>query len=148
MSRSRFLGNIKSAFDKNPALDNLLIDEFFRDAIHKAQVVMYRAQSVLLDIPWPAINLFLQYISAILISTGFWNFSSSKFFVCFSGSLASRCVAGSADRCAHALLLHRSRLLRRLPEQHAPRQPPPGAGRKFSYTKRRTFISMQRDFNF
>ena len=36
--RSRFLGNIKAAFDKNPALDNLLLDDFFRDAIHASQV--------------------------------------------------------------------------------------------------------------
>merc|ERR1712226_1149978 len=43
--RSRFLGNIKSAFDKNPALDNLLIDEFFRDAIHKAQGAWRRVVS-------------------------------------------------------------------------------------------------------
>ena len=36
--RSRFLGNMKAAFDKNPALDNLLLDDFFRDAIHASQV--------------------------------------------------------------------------------------------------------------
>ena len=35
---SRFLGNIKAAFDKNPSLDNLLLDDFFRDAIHNCQV--------------------------------------------------------------------------------------------------------------
>merc|ERR1719150_3073541 len=35
--RSRFLGNIKAAFDKNPGLDNLLLDDFFRDAIHTCQ---------------------------------------------------------------------------------------------------------------
>jgi len=35
--RSRFLGNIKAAFDKNPSLDNLLLDDFFRDAIHSCQ---------------------------------------------------------------------------------------------------------------
>ena len=34
----RFLGNIKAAFDKNPSLDNLLLDDFFRDAIHTCQV--------------------------------------------------------------------------------------------------------------
>ena len=38
--RSRFLGNIKAAFDKNPALDNLLLDDFFRDAIHESQVCL------------------------------------------------------------------------------------------------------------
>ena len=36
--RSRFLGNIKAAFDKNPALDNLLLDDFFKDAILSSQV--------------------------------------------------------------------------------------------------------------
>ena len=36
---SRFLGNIKAAFDKNPSLDNLLLDDFFRDAIHNCQVI-------------------------------------------------------------------------------------------------------------
>lgn len=35
--RSRFLGNIKAAFDKNPQLENLLLDDFFRDAINAAQ---------------------------------------------------------------------------------------------------------------
>jgi 6-phosphogluconate dehydrogenase len=33
-----FLGKIKAAFDKNPELTNLLLDDFFRDAIHKCQV--------------------------------------------------------------------------------------------------------------
>jgi 6-phosphogluconate dehydrogenase len=36
--RSVFLGNIKSAYDKNPELTNLLLDDFFRDAIHNSQV--------------------------------------------------------------------------------------------------------------
>ncbi len=36
--RSQFLGNIKHAFDKNPKLDNLLLDEFFTAEIHKCQV--------------------------------------------------------------------------------------------------------------
>jgi len=35
--RSKFLGNIKAAFDKNPSLNNLMLDDFFKDAIHKAQ---------------------------------------------------------------------------------------------------------------
>ena len=36
--RSRFLGNMKDAFEKNPGLENLLLDDFFRDAIHGCQV--------------------------------------------------------------------------------------------------------------
>ena len=35
--RSRFLGDIKSAYDRNPNLTNLLLDSFFTDAIKKAQ---------------------------------------------------------------------------------------------------------------
>lgn len=35
--RSVFLGNIKSAFEKNESLENLLLDEFFTDAINKCQ---------------------------------------------------------------------------------------------------------------
>lgn len=36
--RSRFLGEIKKAFDTNPKLSNLLMDSFFVDAIKKCQV--------------------------------------------------------------------------------------------------------------
>lgn len=35
--RSVFLGKIKEAFDKNPGLENLLLDEFFKDKIEAAQ---------------------------------------------------------------------------------------------------------------
>merc|ERR1711868_332432 len=35
--RSRFLGNIKEAFDKDPNLQSLLLDDFFKDAVHAAQ---------------------------------------------------------------------------------------------------------------
>jgi len=35
--RSVFLGNIKNAFDKNQDLTNLLLDDFFKDAIHRCQ---------------------------------------------------------------------------------------------------------------
>ena len=33
--RSVFLGNIKAAYDKNPNLSNLLLDEFFSSALNK-----------------------------------------------------------------------------------------------------------------
>lgn len=36
--RSRFLGNIRDAFTKNEGLQNLLLDDFFRDAVQKAQM--------------------------------------------------------------------------------------------------------------
>ena len=35
--RATFLGDIKAAFDKNPELENLLLDDFFADAVQKAQ---------------------------------------------------------------------------------------------------------------
>jgi len=35
--RSRFLNNIKQAFEAAPELSNLLLDDFFRDAVHKSQ---------------------------------------------------------------------------------------------------------------
>lgn len=35
--RSQFLGKIKEAFDKNPHLDNLLLDPFFKQEIEKCQ---------------------------------------------------------------------------------------------------------------
>merc|ERR1711884_472090 len=35
--RSRFLGNIKAAYDKNSELDNLLLDDFFKNAINECQ---------------------------------------------------------------------------------------------------------------
>jgi 6-phosphogluconate dehydrogenase len=35
--RSRFLGDIKAAFDRNPALTNLVLDHFFTEALKKAQ---------------------------------------------------------------------------------------------------------------
>ena len=36
--RSAFLGDIKSAFTKNPELTSLLLDDFFKAAIEKCQV--------------------------------------------------------------------------------------------------------------
>ncbi|KAF8376652.1 hypothetical protein PRIPAC_83081 [Pristionchus pacificus] len=36
--RSRFLGDMKKAFDSNPNLANLLLDNFFKDAVAKAHV--------------------------------------------------------------------------------------------------------------
>ena len=35
--RSRFLNNIKQAYTKTPGLENLLMDNFFKDAVEKAQ---------------------------------------------------------------------------------------------------------------
>ncbi len=61
--RSVFLGKIKEAFDKNPELNNLLMDSFFKDAIEKAQDAWRRVlvASVQMGIPMPAINSALAY---------------------------------------------------------------------------------------
>ncbi|MBU1567486.1 MAG: decarboxylating NADP(+)-dependent phosphogluconate dehydrogenase [Proteobacteria bacterium] len=61
--RSAFLGNIKQAFDQNPALENLLLDDFFRSAIGQAQLGWRRAaaKSIEIGIPMPAIVAGLTY---------------------------------------------------------------------------------------
>jgi 6-phosphogluconate dehydrogenase len=61
--RSRFLGNIKEAFDKNPALTNLLLDDFFRNAISRYQDSWRRAVigAVELGVPTPAFSTALAF---------------------------------------------------------------------------------------
>ena len=61
--RSRFLGNIRDAFEKNPQLSNLLIDEFFAAALRQAQDAWRRVvgTAVTLGIPMPAIGSALAY---------------------------------------------------------------------------------------
>jgi len=64
--RSAFLGKIKDAFDKNPELDNLLLDPFFRDAAKKAQDPWREtiAAAVHIGIPMPAMSSALAYYDA------------------------------------------------------------------------------------
>jgi 6-phosphogluconate dehydrogenase len=64
--RSRFLGKIKEAFDKNPKLTNLLLDDFFRGAIKASQkswrnVVAIAAKK---GIPVPAFSTALAFYDA------------------------------------------------------------------------------------
>jgi 6-phosphogluconate dehydrogenase len=61
--RSRFLGDIKAAFDKNPSLENLLLDDFFKAAVEKAQPSWRRvvATSVQLGYPIPVFSTALSY---------------------------------------------------------------------------------------
>jgi 6-phosphogluconate dehydrogenase len=61
--RSVFLQDIKNAFDKNPELENLLLDDFFREAIDKAQPAWRRVVStaVQLGLPVPAFSAALTY---------------------------------------------------------------------------------------
>jgi 6-phosphogluconate dehydrogenase len=61
--RSRFLNNIKAAFEKTPGLNNLLLDDFFRDAIHNAQTGWRRSIqfAVGAGIPTPAFSSALAF---------------------------------------------------------------------------------------
>ncbi|GAA6029436.1 hypothetical protein JCM8097_003678 [Rhodosporidiobolus ruineniae] len=61
--RSVFLGDITSAYSKNPDLENLLFDDFFNKAIHKAQPGWRRivAQGALWGIPTPAFSTALSF---------------------------------------------------------------------------------------
>jgi 6-phosphogluconate dehydrogenase len=70
--RSRFLGKIKEAYDKNPKLTNLLLDDYFRGEIKRSQkgwrnIVATAAKR---GIPVPAFSTALafydQYRSAVL----------------------------------------------------------------------------------
>ncbi|MGA2047069.1 MAG: decarboxylating NADP(+)-dependent phosphogluconate dehydrogenase [Terracidiphilus sp.] len=61
--RSRFLGKIKEAFDKNPAIDNLLLDSFFSSALNQYQSSWRKAvvHAVELGIPTPAFSTALNF---------------------------------------------------------------------------------------
>ena len=61
--RSVFLGKIKEAFDKNPNLDNLLLDDYFRGVVENCQPAWRRAviQAVEMGIPVPAFTTALSF---------------------------------------------------------------------------------------
>lgn len=61
--RARFLGDIKKAFDKNPALANLLLDDFFKNVIDECQASWRKvvAAAALNGIPVPAFASGLAY---------------------------------------------------------------------------------------
>jgi len=61
--RSVFLGEIKKAFDKNPNLSNLLLDDFFRTAIANSQKSWRHvvATAVTLGVPTPAFSTALAF---------------------------------------------------------------------------------------
>ncbi len=61
--RSRFLGKIKDAFDRNPALNNLLLDEYFKESV-QALLPAWReiaASAMRSGIPAPALTSALSY---------------------------------------------------------------------------------------
>jgi 6-phosphogluconate dehydrogenase len=61
--RSRFLGKIKEAFDKNAGIDNLLLDSFFSTALNKYQASWRKAvvKAVELGIPTPVFSTALAF---------------------------------------------------------------------------------------
>jgi 6-phosphogluconate dehydrogenase len=61
--RAQFLGRIKAAFDKNPNLKNLLLDDYFKNAIEKSQNAWRKvvATAVEFGIPIPAFSSALAY---------------------------------------------------------------------------------------
>ena len=61
--RSSFLGNIKEAFDKNPELKNLLLDDYFTKTVDAAQAGWRRvaAAAIVNGIPAPTITSALTY---------------------------------------------------------------------------------------
>ncbi len=61
--RSRFLGNIRDAYARNADLENLLLDEFFRDEIARAEPGWRRtvARAVEAGLPVPAFSAALAY---------------------------------------------------------------------------------------
>ena len=60
---SAFLGNIKAAFDKNPKLSNLLLDDFFAKAMKECQASarVVVSTAVTLGIPTPALSTALAF---------------------------------------------------------------------------------------
>jgi 6-phosphogluconate dehydrogenase len=61
--RSRFLGEIKAAFDNNPQLTNLLLDDFFKDTIMKYQSSWRKAviRAIEAGVPTPAFSTALAF---------------------------------------------------------------------------------------
>lgn len=65
--RSVFLGKIKEAYDKNPALENLLLDDYFAETIQNLipawrEVVAY---AVKIGVPMPAFSSALNYFDGL-----------------------------------------------------------------------------------
>ncbi len=61
--RSVFLGNIKDAFDRDPDLENLMLDPFFKDKIESAQSSWRKVVATAIEngIPVPALATALNY---------------------------------------------------------------------------------------
>jgi 6-phosphogluconate dehydrogenase len=64
--RSRFLGKIKDAYDKNPHLDNLLLDDFFSGVLNKYQALWRDAvcKAIQYGVPTPAFSTALAFFDS------------------------------------------------------------------------------------
>ena len=64
--RAELLDDITNAYRRNPALRNLLVDDFFRDAVERRQAAWRLAVKVAIDlgVPVPAISASLAYFDA------------------------------------------------------------------------------------
>jgi 6-phosphogluconate dehydrogenase len=60
---SAFLGDIEKAFERNPDLENLLFDDFFRTALTKCQPSwrLILSETILLGLPTPALSSALSF---------------------------------------------------------------------------------------
>jgi len=69
--RSKFLGNIKAAFDKNPNLANLLLDDFFKEKISQCQPGWREvcALAVRYGVPCPTFQSALAYYDGYRTAT-------------------------------------------------------------------------------
>jgi 6-phosphogluconate dehydrogenase len=66
------LGNIKTAYEKNESLENLLLDQFFTDAINKCQQGWRKviATATIYGVPIPCLSTgkrFLEFVSFIVL---------------------------------------------------------------------------------
>lgn len=61
--RSAFLGKIKEAYDKEPALNNLLLDDYFKDTVVNAQESWRRVvvKTITTGVPAPCLTAALNY---------------------------------------------------------------------------------------
>jgi 6-phosphogluconate dehydrogenase len=61
--RSAFLGKIKEAYDKNPELNNLILDDYFRDTVVNAQASWRRVavNAITSGVPAPCLTAALNY---------------------------------------------------------------------------------------
>jgi 6-phosphogluconate dehydrogenase len=70
--RARFLDRIKEAYDRNPKLSNLLLDDYFRDGVMKAEdawrrVIVLAASN---GVPAPAFSSALAYYDGLRRARG------------------------------------------------------------------------------